>query len=109
MLAGRRRRGSRHRSRLEGSIAAAMPGARTDTSKVPPPPLGSPLPSLLANLAASGGSLLIHGSERRLNQPVITGEHAAATASPSQRKQTGRGFVCLPFSAFPAQFRPSLI
>lgn len=57
-----------------------MPDAPTDTSKVPSTPLGSPLPSLLANLAASEGSSLIHDSERRLNQPVMGGEHGGVSA-----------------------------
>lgn len=45
-------------------------------------PLGAPLPSLLANLAASEGSSLIHGCERRLNQPVIGGSTARRPCPP---------------------------
>lgn len=100
----------RHGSRMQGRSGPTMPDAPTDTSKVPSTPLGSPLPSLLANLAASEGSSLIHGSERRLNQPVMGGEHGGVSAlSRFQEAAAQTGLVCPPPAAFPARRRPSLI
>lgn len=98
-----------HGSRTEGRSGPTMPDAPTDTSKVPSAPLGSPLPSLLANLAASEGSSLIHGSERRLNQPVIGGSTAVflpSATSPSQETAAQTGFVCPPPAAFRCRRRP---
>lgn len=91
----------------------------TDTSKVPPAALNTPLPSLPTNLAQSEGSLLIHACESALNQPLIKREHAkvsgtvltAPITSPSQTKQKETGSVCLhshPSPMFPVS-SPALL
>lgn len=85
----------------EAPSRPTMPDAPTDTSKVLSPSLGSPLPPLLANLAASEGSPLIHGSERWLNQPVVGGGHGQTLLPSAQTAQAKR--VCL------VPVRPSLI
>lgn len=68
--------------------------------------LGAPLPSLLANLAASEGSSRIHGSERRLNQPVIGGSTARRSCPRSLPPVRKPDFVVLRRQR---RSRPSLI